>query len=199
PSTRDHVPCLPWSNAQTVRALLGVMDLAGRVFDVVTRRDLVTDEIREVLPELGSEDKLTYWRRALRMAALCHDLGHLPFSHAAERQLLPESWKHERLSVEFIRSPGMKAIWDEITPPLRADDIAKLAVGPEHTKELGVRFGLWEALLSDIVTSNAFGVDRIDYLLRDSLHAGVAYGRFDHNRLIDTLRILPSRPEEDRL
>jgi HD superfamily phosphohydrolase len=31
----------------------------------------------------------------------------------------------------------------------------------------------------------------MDYLLRDSYHAGVAYGRFDHYRLIDTLRILP--------
>jgi hypothetical protein len=44
--------------------------------------------------------------------------------------------------------------------------------------------------MSEIVTGDAFGVDRIDYLLRDSLHAGVAYGRFDHHRLIDSLRIL---------
>ena len=36
----------------------------------------------------------------------------------------------------------------------------------------------------------SFGVDRIDYLLRDAHHAGVAYGKFDHYRLIDTLRIL---------
>ncbi len=43
----------------------------------------------------------------------------------------------------------------------------------------------------EIVTGDAFGVDRMDYLLRDSHHAGVAYGRFDHYRLIDTLRILP--------
>jgi HD superfamily phosphohydrolase len=31
----------------------------------------------------------------------------------------------------------------------------------------------------------------MDYLLRDSHHVGVAYGRFDHFRLIDTIRILP--------
>jgi uncharacterized protein len=35
----------------------------------------------------------------------------------------------------------------------------------------------------------------MDYLLRDSYHAGVAYGRFDHFRLIDTLRILPAGPD----
>ena len=36
----------------------------------------------------------------------------------------------------------------------------------------------------------------MDYLLRDSHHVGVAYGRFDHYRLIDTLRILPAHPSE---
>src|SRR5205823_5125476 len=43
---------------------------------------------------------------------------------------------------------------------------------------------------------DVFGADRMDYLLRDSHHAGVTYGRFDHYRLIDTLRILPSVSEE---
>jgi HD superfamily phosphohydrolase len=47
-------------------------------------------------------------------------------------------------------------------------------------------------VLSEIISGEAFGVDRMDYLLRDSLHLGVAYGRFDHYRLIDSLRILPS-------
>lgn len=34
------------------------------------------------------------------MAALCHDLGHLPLSHGPE-ELLPPGWKHERLSMEI--------------------------------------------------------------------------------------------------
>src|SRR4051794_11597962 len=46
----------------------------------------------------------------------------------------------------------------------------------------------WKTLLNEVITSNTFGADRIDYLLRDSWHAGVAYGRFDHQRLIDGLR-----------
>ena len=57
----------------------------------------------------------------------------------------------------------------------------------------GEEFSEWEELLSDIIVGDAFGVDRIDYLLRDSHHVGVAYGRFDHHRLLDTLRILPSK------
>jgi uncharacterized protein len=76
----------------------------------------------------------------------------------------------------------------------RPDLVAKIAIGPEKWgKWFGkaTDFNEWDLLMTEIVTGDAFGVDRIDYLLRDSHHAGVAYGRFDHYRLIDTLRILP--------
>ncbi len=171
---------------------LGVMDLASRVFDIVTNRDIadnrVISQIGSIFSHIKTPEEKYYWRRTLRMAALCHDLGHLPFSHGAEKDLLPEGWSHERLTVQIITSPQMGAIWGEITPPLRAKDIAKIAVGPKIIKE---SFTEWELLLSEIITGDAFGVDRIDYLLRDSYHTGVMYGKFDHNRLIDTLRILP--------
>ncbi len=71
---------------------LGVMELASRVFDVVTQHGNIPGQLMDLLPEITSEPKRSYWRRALRMAALCHDLGHLPFSHAAEDELLPEGW-----------------------------------------------------------------------------------------------------------
>jgi len=169
---------------------LGVMELAGRVFDIVTHPANVTDDIRRLLPELAQDDKLRYWRRVLRMAALCHDTGHLPFSHAAEEALLPEGWDHERLSRALIEGPEMRAIWDALTPPLRVTDVVKLAIGPGKAKDL--TFTTWEAVLTEIIIGDAFGVDRMDYLLRDSYHTGVAYGKFDHFRLIDTLRILPT-------
>lgn len=174
---------------------LGVMELAGRVFDVVTNGVNIHSKVKELIAEISDSNKIGYWRRAIRMAALCHDLGHLPFSHAAEKNLLPTGWDHERLTIEIIRSEEMKKIWEEMTPPLRADDIIKLAVGPKKYK--GVNFTDWEAILSEIIVGDSFGVDRIDYLLRDSYHAGVAYGKFDHYRLIDTLRILPRSTGED--
>ena len=167
---------------------LGVMELASRVFDVVTNPANLSDEIRKLLKPLTIPDELRYWRRVLRMAALCHDAGHLPFSHAGERDLLPPDWDHERLTRLIISSEEMKQIWESVTPPLRAQDIEKVAVGPRKAKNL--HFSDWEAILADIIVGDAFGADRIDYLLRDSYHAGVAYGRFDHYRLIDTLRIL---------
>ena len=174
---------------------LGVMELAGRVFDVVTNPINVRENIRKTLSEIDNPGDLLYWRRIVRMAALCHDMGHLPFSHAAEKAL-PEGWNHERLTRDIIRSPEIEEIFKKMTPPLRAEDVEKLAVGQKEGKDL--TFTNWERVLSEIIVGDAFGVDRMDYLLRDSYHAGVAYGRFDHVRLIDTLRILPSGEGESR-
>jgi HD superfamily phosphohydrolase len=70
--------------------------------------------------------------------------------------------------------------------------VVKLALGPKEAPDL--TFSTWETILAEIIVGDAFGADRMDYLLRDSHHAGVAYGRFDHFRLIDTLRILPPPP-----
>ena len=174
---------------------LGVMELADRVFSVVTDPVYSTDSSREVLPP---SDQLLYWRRVLRMAALCHDIGHFPFSHAAEGELLPEGWDHERMTREIISSEEMTSIWNDVTPPLRPEDIIKIALGPKKARDL--EFSNWEVILSEIIVGDAFGVDRMDYLLRDSHHVGVAYGKFDHYRLIDTMRILstpgPGEKEE---
>jgi HD superfamily phosphohydrolase len=79
--------------------------------------------------------------------------------------------------------------------PIKPEHIAKVALGPRGFKECAL--DEWETILSEIITGDTFGADRMDYLLRDSLHTGVAYGKFDHYRLIDTLRILPKGGEGD--
>ncbi|HUF10165.1 MAG TPA: HD domain-containing protein [Rhodothermales bacterium] len=164
---------------------LGVMDLAGRVFDVLTADDNRRAHALGIVPS----GEMSYWRTVVRMGGLCHDLGHIPFSHGAEN-LLAEGYHHERLSYDIITGVEMSSIFESMTPPLRPLDVAKVAVGLKDWPGDATDFTPWQALMSEIVTGDAFGVDRIDYLLRDSHHAGVAYGRFDHHRLIDTLRIL---------
>lgn len=134
-----------------------------------------------------------YWGQVLRCSALCHDLGHLPFSHAAEKELLPQGWDHERLSHEIIVGDEFRPLWKELK--IEPEDVAKLALGK---KKCGLEFSDWETILSEIIVGDVFGADRIDYLLRDSYHAGVSYGRFDHYRLIDTLRILPASPKDSQ-
>ena len=168
---------------------LGVMELAGRVYDVITDERNIRSDIKERFPELNMPQKRDYWRTVVRMAGLCHDIGHLPFSHAAEKELLPDGWSHEKLTALLVEDSDIKTIFEQMRPLVSAEDVAKVAVGQKELK--GRTFSDWETLLSEIIVGNAFGVDRMDYLLRDSHHAGVAYGKFDHFRLIDTMRILP--------
>lgn len=170
---------------------LGVMELAGRIYDTVTREDKLTDSVREIAP---SPKDHGYWRTVVRMAALCHDLGHLPFSHAAEHELLPEGVDHEAITWGIVHSREMAEIFNALIPPVKPELVGKLALGPRKAEKLGLplEFDAWEAILAEIIVGDAFGADRMDYLLRDSLHTGATYGRFDHHRLIDTLRIMPS-------
>jgi len=170
---------------------LGVMELASKIFDIVTdSQHIYHNSVRDIIPD---PSELTYWKSVLRMAALCHDIGHLPFSHAAEKELLPKDYDHERLTKELIYSDEMKRIWESMRPLLNADDIVKLAVG---AKKAGLEMTTWETVLAEIIVGDAFGADRMDYLLRDSYHAGVSYGSFDHHRLINTLRILPRKDQD---
>jgi len=73
---------------------LGTMYLATLIFD-----------------ELASEEERPFWRQMVRFAALCHDLGHLPFSHVAEKRLLKEGG-HEKWTLEIIESPHFAHVWE---------------------------------------------------------------------------------------
>ena len=88
------------------------------------------------------------------MAALCHDVGHIPFSHAAEKKLLPKGWSHETFTVKIIEN--LENIWLQMTPPLRTEDIYKIAVGPKELPE--EHFSDWEVILSEIITGDSRGI-----------------------------------------
>lgn len=158
---------------------LGVMELVSRIYDT-----LIAPHNQVVEIPLTKKES-DYWRIILRLAALCHDMGHLPFSHTAERSLLPRGG-HEEMTRAMICSAEMRPIWRQISEQAEAD-ILKLALS--HSPE-----GLtpWENILAQIITEDNFGADRIDYLIRDGSHTGVGYGYFDYHQLIDSLRILSS-------
>lgn len=165
---------------------LGVMDLAGKVFDVVCKSAL---DDSSVLGRLGVELKDSRfnqtWRQTIRIAALLHDVGHLPFSHGAEKELLPDGWNHERLTADIITQSEIADILSKYK--IDVADVVKLACDPRKS---GHALSEWEAILNEMITGDTFGVDRMDYLLRDSVHTGAPYGRFDPLRLIDSLTIV---------
>jgi HD superfamily phosphohydrolase len=178
---------------------LGVMTLVSLMFEKICKS--VRPDVFHFVPRKGSADFL-YWRRVLRMAALCHDLGHLPFSHVAEKDLLG-SLGHEYWTLKIIDSTYLVPVWEklrtspayleDVTERNIVEDIKKISVGEAKWKAItGQGFTPWERIISELITGDFFGADRIDYLLRDAKTTGVVYGLFDYHQLIESLRILPS-------
>ena len=165
---------------------LGVMEVAGRIFDGLFEGQIDQRVQDRISDEMQGANK-NYWRSVLRAAALLHDVGHLPFSHAAEKALLPEGWDHERMTAEIIRNSELKGILENPSPPIKAEDVIDVAW--DFRKRKDVTLTPWKTLLNEIITGNTFGADRIDYLLRDSYHVGVPYGKIDPSRLISGLRV----------
>src|SRR5690242_14607410 len=71
---------------------LGVMELAGRAFDTI--HEHAGGDFRDWM---GWNDpaQAERQRRTLRLAALLHDVGHAPFSHAGEGLFPDEAPNHE--------------------------------------------------------------------------------------------------------
>ncbi len=169
---------------------LGVMHMATMLYDGVMERS------RDILQAAGyNEDDLKRHKALVRLTALLHDVGHAPFSHAAEELMTirdPDAgdrYQHEHYSANIVR----RCFGDVIeNHPLNrncgfsAEDVANLL---EDKPEAG------EALFWRDLITGQLDADRMDYLLRDSLHCGVSYGRYDWQRLVHTIVAVPPTVE----
>ena len=111
-------------------------------------------------------------------AALLHDLGHWPFCHPIEDIRLAKTPNHELFANSFLLegeiADALRSDWN-INP---RDVVALLSEKPRGGK----------ARILGSMLSGPIDIDKLDYLQRDSLHAGVPYGRnFDQGRLIGSL------------
>lgn len=114
----------------------------------------------------------------LLAAALLHDLGHWPFCHPIEDIRLPQVPEHELFANSFL-------LEGEVADVLRDEwgiqprDVVSLLSGKTADRKSRVLRSL---------LSGPIDVDKFDYLMRDSLHAGVPYGQqFDRPRLVRSL------------
>jgi len=149
---------------------LGAMELAGRLYDALAAR----------ADGLLDPDRRAPQRRLVRAAGLLHDIGHAPFSHSAEEQF-EGGIDHEEMTRRLLGLAEVEEAFARHGDGLRPADVARLLRGGE---------GAVERLLAQIV-SGELDVDKMDYLLRDSLFCGVRYGNYDLPRLLDT--VLPIR------
>lgn len=107
---------------------------------------------------------------AATLAALLHDVGHGPFSHALENVFTHVH--HEEI--------GKRIVSERLRPTMERH-------GVDVDRVLGIMRGTAGLpYLSELISSQV-DVDRMDYLLRDSLYTGVRYGLYDIDRMVYAL------------
>lgn len=163
---------------------LGTMHVTSQIYDKALSQSLM-DEV----PKYGS-DEYYYWKKCIRLGALLHDVGHMPYSHLAEKMLLDEKG-HEGWTLRLIRSHYFQGLFKEIG--VDGEHVAKLSVSP-HIYD--GEYTPFEHMLNQMLTDDNMGGDRIDYLLRDAYYTGLAYGSFDYQQMLESVRVLE---QEDKL
>ena len=155
---------------------LGCMHMAGRMAEHL---GLPAEDVRKV-----------------RLAGLLHDLGHSALSHAVEGVLSrnPDMqpvmdgrpvFRHEQFTRRIIMEHPFgeevlrlaEKLYDQ--PDELFSDIAEIASG--------MRPPLGQIIMGDI------DADRIDFLLRDSHHAGVSLGLVDTDQILQALTVKEGR------
>ena len=142
---------------------IGAMALMQDALDTVREKGTVldTDEVEGALA-----------------AALLHDVGHGPFSHTLEHELLPPGpsgrpYRHERMSrALMVRLDGR--------------------LGGALRTALRIFDGAYPRPFLHSLLASQLDMDRLDYLRRDSFYTGVAEGVVGVDRVIKTMRVHPA-------
>ena len=154
---------------------IGVMHVAGRI----------CDRLQEANPDRIKDDDIAL----VRLAALLHDIGHGPFSHVSEHLLDEFTYDktdkdkvrekiHEKITIDIIQTDPEIS---DILSDKERDFVVEMIEGKEKKWD-------WRR---DIVSSE-LDADKMDYLLRDSYFAGVKYGLYDLEKLIESC-LIPER------
>ena len=139
---------------------LGAYHLAGLTLRLLDERG----DLRGVDPIEGA---------IVRAAALLHDVGHYPFSHALEEIGAPH---HEQVARPLITTGQVADVLRTLAPD-----------APERVFAL-IR-GKSNSPLQGLV-SGSLDLDKIEYLKRDALMCGVPYGEIDVDRLMNALTVV---------
>jgi len=135
----------------------------------LARRALSLLDERGALPGIGRDLCLT-----VRIAALLHDIGHYPFSHALEEI---GALHHEEVARPLITEGA-------VAETLRS------TMGGDSPNEIMALIGGTSGSPLQRLISGSLDLDKLDYLRRDAFMCGVPYGEIDVDRLLNSLTIV---------
>jgi HD superfamily phosphohydrolase len=104
-----------------------------------------------------------------KMAILLHDVGHGPFSHALENNLI-ENLDHESVSLQIMQ-------------------LLNQELDGELNTAIAIFTNLYPKKFLHQLVSGQLDVDRMDYLNRDSFYTGVSEGVIGYDRIIHMLTV----------
>ncbi len=166
---------------------LGVMYIMSRIlesFQSKRKADVALDHFRK-----------------LRIAALLHDIGHYPYSHLMERI----DWGSTQ---EYISKKGQGEKGATLPKPYpRHDKLGEIVITErkdikEKLKENNIApqeiVALIQGQHAEIpnLLNASLDVDRLDYLMRDSLNTGLPYGKVDLNYIVNNLELVKENNEK---
>lgn len=135
------------------------------VYEIVRR---IVDDVFTGRPEWREEERLV-----TLCAALLHDLGHGPFSHAFENVF---ELDHEQYTQAILLgNTEVNEVLSRVAPDF-PERVANVIEKTYHDK-----------LVVSLISSQ-IDADRMDYLQRDSYYTGVSYGHFDMERILRVMR-----------
>lgn len=135
------------------------------VYEIVRR---IVDDVFRGRPDWDEAERLV-----VLCAALLHDLGHGPFSHAFENVFHTD---HEYYTRKILL--GNTEV-NEVLRKVSEDFPEKVAQVIEKTYP--------NELVVSLISSQ-IDADRMDYLQRDAYYTGVSYGHFDMERILRVMR-----------
>lgn len=185
-----HRTTYPCANQTRFEHSLGVAYLASLIFDSLTRK--------------SSCETIKEYEREVKFAALCHDLGHGPFSHLTERFFNSDTLKKEtcelldkdfnKCNLPFMNRPNHELMSGLIV--LKHSEINNIL-----KKELNLNINL----IFDMITGNydtqnlenpknilvqimhsTLDADRLDFILRDNKMSAGDFFALDAARIISS-------------
>ena len=135
------------------------------MYEIVRR---IVDDVFKGRPEWDENERLL-----VLCAALLHDLGHGPFSHAFENVFETD---HEEFTRKILLGETeVNKVLSRVAPDF-----------PEKVAQVIEKTYPNELVVSLI--SSQIDADRMDYLQRDAYYTGVSYGHFDMERILRVMR-----------